>query len=72
MINLEDILKYLKHLKGFYNMPMGTDLWFCLHSDGSGSIHSDKRKIVSFDTIQDLEKILNNIFIGRQFKGEKR
>ncbi len=59
---MEDILKYLKHLKGFYNMPISIDLWFCLHSDGSGSVRNDKRKIVSFDTIQELERILSNIF----------
>ena len=64
MINLEKIIEYLKHLKKFYNMPMSTDLKFCLHSDGSGSVRNDKRTIyASFDTIQDLERILNNIFI---------
>jgi len=62
MINLEYILKYLNHLKKVYNMPMDIDLRFCLHSDGSGSIRTDKRRISSFDTIQDLERILNNIF----------
>lgn len=63
MINLECILKYLKHLKEFNNIPTDIDLKFCLHSDGSGNVRTDKRKIASFDTIQDLERILNNIFI---------
>jgi hypothetical protein len=62
MIDLEYILKYLKLLKEFYNMPMDTDLRFCLHSDGSASVRTDKKSIASFDTIQDLERTLNNIF----------
>lgn len=62
MISLENILEYLKHLKKFNNLPMDTDLKFCLHSDGSGRVETDKQKISSFDTIQDLESILSNIF----------
>ena len=59
MITLNDILTYMTSLVDFYGLPFDTHLKFCLHADGSCSIHTQKKTVIaSFDTIEDLQRIV--------------